>query len=146
MHSCSTAAYGTTLLRVALGTVFLAHGFAKLLVMSPSDMTDLCASLGVSAWLVFPVIAFEIFAGIMLVFGVHSRWIAAIATVHLLVASSVHWKNGWSFSNAHGGWEYPVFLALVAAAIAFLGDGALAITRARSTLSGVTAGDAARGP
>ncbi|WP_313027512.1 hypothetical protein [Pseudomonas lopnurensis] len=52
-----------------------------------------------------------------------------IATVQLLVAASVHFGKGWSFTNANGGWEYPVFLAFTALALALLDDGAFALKR-----------------
>jgi len=49
--------------------------------------------------------------------------------VQLLIAATVHFGNGWSFSNANGGWEYPVFLAFTALALALFDDGAWALKR-----------------
>ena len=48
-------------------------------------------------------------------------------TLPLLGALWVHWPNGWLFTNAEGGWEYPAFLAVAAAVQGLLGPGALAI-------------------
>jgi putative oxidoreductase len=50
-----------------------------------------------------------------------------VAAVELFVASTVHFGNGWSFTNPNGGWEYPVFLAVAAAVLALTGDGAYAL-------------------
>ena len=36
----------------------------------------------------------------------------------MAAASSVHLANGWVFSNAGGGWEYPAFLAVAAVGVA----------------------------
>jgi len=48
----------------------------------------------------------------------------------LLGALWVHIGNGWVFSAPNGGWEYPAFLVVIAAAVALLGDGAFALRRA----------------
>jgi putative oxidoreductase len=45
----------------------------------------------------------------------------------LLGAMWAHLGNGWVFSNANGGWEYPLYLAVLAAAQSLLGDGAFAL-------------------
>jgi putative oxidoreductase len=127
MTNNRTFPYAALLLRLALGVMFLAHGFTKLLVFTPAGTAKFFASIGFAGWLAYPIIAFEIIAGIMLILGVLPRWVAAIAAVQLFVASTVHFGNGWSFSNPHGGWEYPVFLAIAAAALALLDDGAYAL-------------------
>jgi putative oxidoreductase len=38
-----------------------------------------------------------------------------------------HGGNGWVFSNPNGGWEYPVFWAIVCVALALMGPGAMAV-------------------
>ena len=43
-------------------------------------------------------------------------------------ATAIHAGNGWVFSNANGGWEYPVMWAVVMAALAALGDGPYALS------------------
>lgn len=124
----STAPYAALLLRLALGTMFLAHGLTKLLVFTPAGTVKFFASLGFPGFLAYPVIAFEVIGGIMLVLGILPRWVAGLAAVELLVASTVHWPNGWQFAAPNGGgWEYPVFLGVAAAALALLGSGAYAI-------------------
>jgi putative oxidoreductase len=39
-------------------------------------------------------------------------------------AATVHPGNGWVFSAPNGGWEYPIFLIVIAAVVALLGDSA----------------------
>lgn len=120
----STAPYAALLLRFALGAMFLAHGLTKLLVFTPAGTVKFFASVGFPGFLAYPVIAFEVIGGVMLILGILPRWIAGLAAVELLVASTVHWANGWQFGAPNGGgWEYPVFLAVTAAALALLGDG-----------------------
>ena len=64
--------------------------------------------------------------------GVSESLAGRVAVVQLLAASSVHFGNGWGFSNPNGGWEYPVFLAVAALVVALLGDGALALKPAKT--------------
>jgi putative oxidoreductase len=59
-----------------------------------------------------------------LVLGVYTRTVAALAVVQLFVAATVHFANGWSFTNANGGWEYPIYLSVTALVVALLGKGA----------------------
>ena len=59
----------------------------------------------------------------MLVLGVYARWVAGIAVIQLFVAATVHFGNGRSFTDANGGWEYPIFLTISALVVALLGDG-----------------------
>lgn len=123
------ASYAPTLLRLILGIMFMAHGLTKLFVFTPAGTAAFFQSVGFPGFLAGPVIGFEIIGGALLILGVYSRWIAAAAFLQLLAASSVHFGNGWSFTNPNGGWEYPVFLAVTALALALLPDGAFSLKR-----------------
>lgn len=129
MTDTRTAPYAALLLRVALGVMFLAHGLTKLLVFTLPGTAQFFAKIGFAGWLAYPVTFFEVGAGVMLILGIVPRWVAAIAVVQLFVASTVHFGNGWGFGNAGGGWEYPIFLTVAAAALALLGDGKFALVK-----------------
>lgn len=126
-----TAPYAILLLRLALGIMFLAHGFTKIFVFTPAGTAGFFESIGFAGWLAYPVMAFEVLAGFALIFGIYARYVAVVAVVQLFVASTVHFGNGWSFGNPHGGWEYPIFLVVAAAVIALAGDGAAALRPTR---------------
>ena len=121
--------YAALTLRLALGTMFLAHGLTKLLVFTPAGTAQFFASIGFPGFFAYPIIAFEIIGGVLLILGVLTRFISALAVVQLFVAATVHFGNGWAFGNSGGGWEYPIFLSITALALAFLGDGALSLAR-----------------
>lgn len=70
----------------------------------------------------------ELVGGALILIGAWSRWVAAALVPVLLGALSVHAGNGWLFTNANGGWEYPAFLTAAAIAQALLGDGRYAVT------------------
>lgn len=121
---------GLLISRVALGLVLLAHSaYLKLVVFTLPGTAGYFESLGlpaVSAYLVFTV---EVVAGLALIAGFQTRLAAAAAVPVLLGATWAHWSAGWVFSNSGGGWEYPLFLAVIAIAQAFAGGGSLALSR-----------------
>ena len=120
------SAYGVALLRVALGAMFLSHGLLKLLVFTLPGTAGFFASVGFPAFTAYLVVPAEILAGIALLLGFRTRLIAAATLPLLLGALSVHLGNGWLFSAPKGGWEYPLYLVVLATAQALLGSGALA--------------------
>ena len=128
------ALYGALVLRVALGIMFLVHGlYLKLVVFTLPGTVKFFESLGLPTLSAYGTIAVEAAGGAMLVLGYRTRW-AAIATLPVLLGATwVHSGNGWLFTNANGGWEYPVFLALAVVVQALVGDGAFALSRARGT-------------
>jgi len=128
-----TAPYGALVLRVALGTMFLVHSlYLKLVVFTLPGTVKFFESLGLPAAAAHLTIAVEAIGGILLILGVKTRY-AAIALLPVLAGASwVHWKNGWLFTNAGGGWEYPVFLAVATVVQALVGDGAYALRVAPS--------------
>src|SRR5690606_22307255 len=127
MIDSRTAPYAALIMRLALGIMFLAHGLTKVFVFTPAGTAGFFQSIGFPGFLAYPVIAFEVLGGLLLVLGVFTRPIAALAVVQLFVASTVHFGNGWAFGNQGGGWEYPIFLTVSALALALLGEGALAL-------------------
>ena len=122
------AAYGTTLLRVSLGLLFLVHGLTKLLVFTPAGTVGYFQSLGLPAALAYVSIALELLLGVALTLGIYARWLALLGVPLLLgTIVTVHGANGFSFANAGGGWEYPALWALLLVVQFLLGDGALAL-------------------
>lgn len=123
----------TFLLRVALGIMFLAHSvILKLFVFTLPGTAQFFESIGMPGWLAYVVFSAEAVAGVLLVLGVQSRWVA-LATVPILVGATwAHSGNGWMFGYENGGWEYPAYLTLLAVVQGMLGDGAFALNRSQS--------------
>jgi putative oxidoreductase len=123
----------TFLLRVALGIMFLAHSvILKLFVFTLPGTAQFFESIGMPGWLAYVVFSAEAVAGVLLVLGVQSRWVA-LATVPILVGATwAHSGNGWMFGYENGGWEYPAYLTLLAFVQGMLGDGAFALNRSLS--------------
>ncbi|EJW13199.1 putative membrane protein [Rhodovulum sp. PH10] len=130
------APYGAFLLRVALGVMFIAHAWLKLAVFTVPGFQGFLASLGLPTLLAWPIIAAELIGGIAILVGFWGR-LAAVATLPVLVgALAVHAPNGWSFSVANGGWEYPAFLVVAAVVVALVGEGAFALRPTHFRLGG----------
>ena len=120
---------GITLLRVSLGTMWIAHALLKLLVFTLAGTAQYFASVGLPGVLAYPVFIFELAGGIALVLGVWARQVALALVPIMAVAVAVHLPNGWVHTSPGGGWEYPAFLIAASVALWLLGDGAAAIKR-----------------
>lgn len=130
MNTPLPARYTATLLRLALGTMYLAHGLMKFLIFTPAGTAQFFSSLGLPGWLGEMAMFGEIAGGIALLAGFFSRWVALVLLPSLIGAIIlVHAANGWSFTNQGGGWEYPAMLIVVSVAVISLGDGALSIRK-----------------
>ncbi|MGB0749677.1 MAG: DoxX family protein [Magnetospiraceae bacterium] len=128
MSQLKNPAHGALVLRLALGVMMVAHGWLKVSVFTVAGTVGFFESVGFPGWLAYVTIAAELGGGLALITGLYTRWVALAIIPILLGAASVHWGNGWVFSNANGGWEYPVFLAAAALAQVFLGSGSYALT------------------
>ena len=113
------AIVGDTLLRVALGIMFIAHSVVlKYLTFTLAGTAQYFASIGLPAFLAYVVFAVEAVGGVLLVLGIATRWVALALIPVLLGAMWVHLGNGWVFSAPNGGWEYPLFLVVISAVVA----------------------------
>ena len=124
-----TASFGALLLRLSLGAMFIAHALLKYYVFTLPGTAKFFAAVGYPAPLAYVVFAVELVGGIMLVLGIYARWVALALAPVLIGAATVHWGNGWVFDSKGGGWEFPVFWAVVLVAQFLLGDGAFALAR-----------------
>jgi len=125
----SAAMLGVALLRVALGTMFLAHSvLLKLLTYGLAGTASFFVGVGLPGWLAYLTFYAEAIGGLMLVLGIASRYVALALSPFLLGAwLVVHLGNGWVFTATGGGWEYPAYLFVLCIAQALLGDGAFAL-------------------
>ncbi|WNG19438.1 DoxX family protein [Cystobacter fuscus] len=123
---------GPTVLRVALGAVFLAHAGAKAFIFTFAGTVQFFAAHGFPGWTAWPVFLAELLGGLALVAGFRTRWVALGLVPVMLGALKPHLANGWMFTNSGGGWEYVAFLLLALVAQALLGSGPYALDGARA--------------
>lgn len=125
--AATTAA--TTLLRVALGTMYLAHSLVlKLYTYGLAGTEAYFESIGLPGFLAYVTFYAEAIGGAAILLGVKARWVTLALTPFLVGALvTAHAGNGWVFSAPGGGWEYPVYLIILSVAQFLLGDGAFAL-------------------
>lgn len=117
----------TAVLRISSGVLFLAHGLLKVNVFTVAGTVGYFESLGLPGVLAYLTIFAELAGGLALILGIGTRAVALALIPVLLGATWVHAGNGWLFSGEGGGWEFPLFWAVVQGAIALLGAGAYAV-------------------
>jgi putative oxidoreductase len=122
--------YGIALLRISLGVMLIAHSVVlKYYTFTLAGTAGYFESIGLPGFLAYAVFGMEAVGGILLVLGVRTREVAAALIPILVGAFWVHAGNGWVFSNAGGGWEYPLYLIVLSGAQVLLGEGAFALSR-----------------
>ena len=121
-----TAPYAALFLRIALGTMFIAHAALKYYVFTLPGTAQFFASLGLPGVLGYATFAAELVGGLMLIAGVKTRIVSLALMPVLIGATWAHAGNGWVFSSPNGGWEYPAFWTIALIVQALLGDGAYA--------------------
>jgi putative oxidoreductase len=112
-------ATGNALLRISLGLMFIAHGLIlKYFTFTLAGTAQFFESIGLPGPLAYVVFLAETVGGILLLINFRTRWVALALLPVLLGAGWVHIGNGWVFSNANGGWEYPLFLIVISVVVA----------------------------
>jgi putative oxidoreductase len=110
---------GAALLRISLGVMFIAHSVVlKLFVYGLAGTAGYFESIGLPAGLAYVVFAAEAIGGVLLLANVATGWVSLALVPILAGALWAHSGNGWVFSNANGGWEYPLFLIVVTVVVA----------------------------
>jgi putative oxidoreductase len=128
MYSRTFPDLAILMLRLGLGTMWLSHAWLKYGVFTMPGFEGFLAQHHLPTWLAWPVLLAEVSGGLLVVLGAGGRW-ASLALLPILAgATLVHWPNGWVFNAPHGGWEYPVFLAMAGLVHGLLGDGRWALS------------------
>ncbi len=122
------APYAATLLRLALGSMWISHALLKALVFTLPGFAAFLAAKGLPSFAAWPVFLMEITGGIAILLGWHGRIVSVLLLPVMATALWTHLPNGWVFTNANGGWEYPAFLLLASLVHVLQGDGALALS------------------
>jgi putative oxidoreductase len=85
-------------------------------------------SIGLPEILAYIVFFVEIISGVAMLLGFKTRFFSALVIPVLLGATWTHSTNRWLFTNAGGGWEYPLLLTLMTVVQIGLGGGKYAIS------------------
>jgi putative oxidoreductase len=129
--AASLESYGATVLRIALGVIFVMHAYYALFELGPRGAVALLRSLSlpvpeIGAW--YLILAHGL-GGLLLILGVVTRW-AALANLPIMAAAFflVHLRHGFFIGRGEG-YEYVLLVLAATLAQVFLGPGALALRR-----------------
>lgn len=123
-----TAPYAALLLRVSLGVMFIAHGLLlKVFTFTVPGTVGYFESLGYPGFFAYLVILGEVGGGLALILGTWTRAVSLLLLPIMIGATLQHVGAGWLFTNAGGGWEFPVFWTIALVVQALLGSGAWAL-------------------
>lgn len=120
-------AWGTTLLRIAVGIIFVAHGAQKLFQFTPAGLTGFFEQMGLpfAAANAYVVIGVELFGGLAMIAGLGTRIVAVLFAAVMAVAfGMVHLPNGFFLPD---GYEFVLVLFAASVTLALQGAGALAV-------------------
>lgn len=120
--------YAPLVLRLAVGFVFLAHGYQKLMVLGVDQFAGFLGMLGVFMPSLFSLVItmLEVVGGVALILGLLSHIFAKLFAFEMLAAFFlVHMKNGVFVEN--GGYELVLVLFVASSAIMILGSGKWAL-------------------
>ncbi len=124
------------LLRLALGVIFVAHGYPKLFKKEagPKGTAAFLSSVGIPAALFFAYVVgiVEFFGGILLILGLFTRAVGIAIAINMLVAMArVKFKTGLTAKVMEGGWvggfELDLALFTMALVLALFGAGNFSI-------------------
>lgn len=134
----TTSGIASTILRIPVGLILMAHGAQKLFGAfggyGLEGTGQFMASLGLEPGYLMALLAgsAEFFGGLALVIGLLVRPASAVIAFTMLMAIfSVHISNGLFMSN--GGYEYALTLFVVAVSLVFSGAGSFSVDKAIST-------------
>ena len=121
--------YGAMITRLSLGGVLLSHGLLKVIVFTVPGTVAYFESLGLPATAAYLTIFAEVVGGAAILLGLYTRFASLLSIPLLLGALWAHSGNGWVFSAEGGGWEFPLLLVVLAAAVAIQGGGPFALRK-----------------
>jgi len=116
---------GLLFLRVALGVIFIFHGYPKLF-SGTQQMMGFFEHIGLPGYFVFVAGVLEFFGGILLIIGLFTRIASFLLAGEMLVAM---WKAHGFFSHPYAvdKYEFPLICCAGAFALATIGAGMISL-------------------
>jgi putative oxidoreductase len=113
------------LLRVALGVIFISHGYPKLFG-HPKDMMPFFEHVGLPGYFVYLAGVIEFFGGSILILGLFTRIAGSLISIEMCVALwKVHFPMGPITVTKN--YEFPLVLCAAAFTLATVGAGMISV-------------------
>jgi putative oxidoreductase len=121
------------IVRLTAGGMLLVHGIQKVTTLTVATFAaNSMARRGIEPALAaaYAVFFLETVGAICIILGLFTRFFAvAIFLQFLVIIFVAHWPQGFNWNRPGGGWEYPLFWALIWVAIALRGGGPYSLDR-----------------
>ena len=120
IYNTKRQAWALAIIRIMLGAIFIAHGAQKVLgIWGGPGLAGFVAWIGkygVPPFLAYLAAFAEFIGGFLLLFGILPE-LGALCVIPVMLGAVfiVHWQQG--FFGQHGGYEYPLSLAITTAAL-----------------------------
>jgi putative oxidoreductase len=115
----------TTIMRVVLGILLVAHGINKL-QMGLGNVEAWFNSMGIPGFLAYGVVAIELVGGLFLIIGLFTRYVAALVVLMLVGAIlSVKLPAGLLGNGEGAGYELDLSFIVIAIYLMFTGKSPL---------------------
>ena len=117
---------GLLVLRIAMGVIFIAHGYPKLAhLRGGAQMQSFFVEHGLPGYFVYVAGVIETFGGGLLLLGLFTRAAALLLAIEMCVAI---WKvhSGHGYLAVHD-YEFPLTLATACFALATVGAGMISV-------------------
>lgn len=124
MDSRRAAWYAPLVLRVALGSLFIAHLYWKFAIF-PGGVAQWCASFatnGYPSFVSWSVISAEVAGALLLIPGIYACWVSLYA-LPMMLAAAQFWAVRKGFYFTGGGAELPLVWSFMLVLQVMLGDG-----------------------
>jgi putative oxidoreductase len=115
---------GLLILRIALGLIFLTHGYPKL-THAGGPLQEMFVQHGLPAQLVYVAGVLETFGGLLLIIGLFARGAGLLFAIEMAIAIvKVHSVRGVMALHEY---EFPLALGCASLALATVGAGAISV-------------------
>jgi putative oxidoreductase len=126
--------------RLTAGGMLLVHGINKVTLAAEKGLVATIQAFAAGSMArrgiepaipaAYAVFCIETIGAVLIMLGLFTRLAAAAAAIEFAVITFIaHWPNGFGWTSARGGWEYPLFWGLILFAIALRGGGPYSLDR-----------------
>jgi putative oxidoreductase len=134
MNSGSAARYAPLLLRIVLGSLFIAHLYWKFAIL-PGGLSQWWAGFATNGypWLVpWYVLSAELAGALLLIPGIYARWVS-LYVLPMMLGAAQFWavRKGFYFTGA--GAELPLVWSALLVLQVMLGDGPYRLLASRAS-------------
>ena len=123
-----TAPYAVLLLRLILGSLFIAHLYWKFAILDGGldKWWGNFAANGYPSFVPWYCISAEFIGALLIIPGIYTRW-ACLYALPLMLGAAQYWAVRKGFYFTGGGAEFPLVWSALLMAQILLGDGPLAV-------------------